>query len=88
MATPTVSASFNKSAYAPGELMTLTVDHADADRLTFSAVVTVTDSTGASGTATVSAVVDSGTVTVVSTPARPWAVVSQTAGRTVLTATA
>jgi hypothetical protein len=88
VAAPTVTAALNKSAYAPGETMTLTVDHADTDRAAMTISITVTDSTGATGTATANCVIDQGTVTVTSSPARTWTQQSATAGRSVFTATA
>lgn len=88
MAAPVVTASLDKTAYAPGETMRLTVNHTDADRKTMSVTVTVTDSTGASGTIQASAQIDQGTVSVVSSPARSWVLESQTSGQAVFTAVA
>lgn len=89
MANPTVSASLDKSAYAPGETMTLTVDHADTDRQTLNITITVTDSSGGTGTATAVAQIDQGTVTVASTPARTWTLqAGSTAGHSVFSAVA
>lgn len=89
MAAPQVTAQLDKTAYAPGELMTLTVDHADTDRQSLTVSVTVTDSTGATGTAQVTTQIDQGTVTVTSSPAKVWTLkAGATAGRSQFTATA
>lgn len=88
MANPTVTASLNKTAYAPGETMTLTVNYADADRQSLAVTITVTDSSGNTGTATANAIIDQGTVVVTSSPARTWTKVSDSGTVAVFTATA
>lgn len=59
MANPTVSAALNKSTYAPGETMTLTVTYGDADNTSVSHTITVTgtDQSGNAATATTTYVV-------------------------------
>lgn len=88
MAAPTATASFSKAVYTPGETMVLTVDHADADRATITVSGTVTDTTGATGSFTASALIDEGTVSITDGGGKTWAVQSATRNRTVLTATA
>jgi hypothetical protein len=89
MAVPTVTASLNKAAYAPGETMILTVDHADTDRAAMTISITVTDSTGNTGTTTANCVIDQGTLSVVSAPARTWTLqAGATAGHSVYHAVA
>lgn len=88
MATPSASASLDKTAYAPGELMTLTVTYGDPDTDTVQVTVTVTDNSGnQSAPVTVSAVIDPLTLAV-SDPDRTWTKVSDTGTVAVYTATA
>jgi hypothetical protein len=89
MATPTVMASLDKPAYAPGETMILVVDHADTDRATITVTVSVKDTTGDLVTFECSGVVDQATVTVTSVPARVWTLQpGATIGRSVFHAVA
>jgi hypothetical protein len=88
MAAPTASASLNKSAYTPGELITLTIDHSDVDRSTLTVSGTVTDSTGAVGNWSATAVIDAGTVAIVNSGGKTWTLQSATSSRSVFTATA
>jgi hypothetical protein len=88
MANPTVSASLDKTTYAPGERMTLTVSYGDPDTKTVAVTVQVTDAAGnKSGPVTVNAVIDPLTL-VVSDSARSWTKVSDTGAVAVFTATA
>jgi len=88
MANPTASAAFNKSTYAPGELMTLTVTHADIDRAPLTVTIVVTDTTGGTGTATTTVQIDPGSVAVSSVPARTWTPGAATSSQSIFTATA
>lgn len=88
MASPTASASFSKSNYAPGELMVLTIDHADVDRATITVAGTVTDSSGNTGSFSASANIDDGVVSITNAGGKTWTTQSATASRTVFTATA
>lgn len=90
MATPTVSASLDKSTYSTGDVMTLTVSYADPDTQAVSVTVTVTDSAGnSSAPATVNATIDPAVVTVSdSDTTRVWAKQSDTGSVAVYTATA
>ena len=90
MANPTASAAFNKSVYAPGELMTLTVNYGDPDRQTLTITITVEDTEAGTGpaTATVTAVIDPLTVTVTDSSGRPWTKQTDTGTVAVYTATA
>lgn len=87
MALPTLSASLNKTTYAPGETMTLTVTYADADNR--SASVTVTGTDGAGNPASVSLNFNiSDAVTVAATGGATWTKVSDNGSVAVFTATA
>lgn len=88
MATPTATASLNKSAYTPGEVMVLTVNHADVDRSTLNVSGTVTDSLGASGSWSATAVIDAGAVAITNGGGKTWTVQSASRDQTVFTATA
>lgn len=89
MATPTVTASLNKSTYAVGETMTLTVNYADTDQKNIAVTVTVTDAEGNTSTpVTVPALIDPLTVAVSSTPTRTWTKQSDTGAVAVYTAVA
>lgn len=88
MASPTVTATLSAPTFAPGAVMTLTVNHADTDRVALAITIGVTDTTGATGTANATALIDPGTVVVTSSPARTWTLVSATAGQSVFTAIA
>jgi len=89
MATPTVSASLNKSAYQPGEPMTLTVTYSDADTKAVRVTVTVADSSGnTSAPAEVTALIDPSTVTVADSSGRVWVKQSDTGSVAVYTAVA
>jgi hypothetical protein len=90
MAAPVVtSIVYGKANYQPGELMTLTVNHSDVDRKVLPTVVTVTDTTGATGSLSGSVVIDgAATVVPVSTPAVAWTLVAATLNQSVFTGTA
>lgn len=88
MATPTATATLNKALYAPGETIILTIDHADADRVSFTVSGVVTDSNGNTGEFSASADVDKGDVTITQAGGLVWSVQSETRNRTVFTATA
>lgn len=89
MPAPTVSASLNKATYVPGEVMSLTVNYADADTQTLTVTVTVTDSQGnSSAPSVVTAVIDPSTITVSSSPARTWTNQSDNGSVAVYTAVA
>lgn len=89
MSAPTItSIVFSKPNYAPGEVITATVTHADVDRQQLSFTATVTDSTGASGQLSAPFMIDGGTVAAASSPARVWTLVSATANQSVFTAIA
>jgi hypothetical protein len=88
MSQPTVSASLSKSVYAPGELMTLTVNYGDADTQAVKVTVQVTDLSGnTSAPVTVSAVIDPVTLTLTDAT-RTWEKVSDTGSVAVFTSVA
>jgi hypothetical protein len=88
MATPSVSASLDKTTYAPGESMTLTVNYSDPDTDAVQVTITVTDKSGnQSAPTTLTAVIDPLTVGVTD-PDRAWTKVSDTGTVAVFTATA
>lgn len=89
MAAPTASATLNKSSYAVGETMTLTVNHTDADRLTLTVSGIVTDSVGNTSTPwSATATIDAGNVTFTQTGGKTWTLQSATLNQSVYTATA
>lgn len=89
MAAPTASATLNKASYAVGEVMTLTVNHTDADRQTLTVSGTVTDSTGASASwGPVTAKIDAGVVAITQAGGKVWTLVSASDNQSVFTATA
>lgn len=88
MANPTASASLDKASYAVGELMTLTVNHTDADRQTITVSGTVTDSQGNSASWSASAEIDAGVVTITNSGGKVWTLVSASKNQSKFTATA
>lgn len=74
MANPTVSASLNKSTFAPGEQMLLTVQYGDTDNDVVTVTIVVSDSTGnSSEPLTINAnITDPVTVTVSDDGGRTW----------------
>lgn len=88
MANPTASAALNKSSYAIGETMTLTVNHTDADRMTLTVSGVVTDSQGNTAPWSSTAELDAGVVTITNSGGREWTLQSATADQSVFTATA
>lgn len=54
MASPVLNVTYNKSVYAPGEAIQVTVDYSDADTKTVSEVWKGTNQNGEQGTVTVS----------------------------------
>lgn len=88
MGNPTASATLNKSSYAVGEVMTLTVNHTDADRQTITLQGVVTDSQGNTANWSASADIDAGVVTFTQTGGKTWTLQSATPNQSVYTATA
>lgn len=77
MATPTLSASLNKTSFAPGDVMMLTISYADADTDAGTVSVVVTDAAGHASTPVVLpySINDPQTLTVTD-PERTWVKVS------------
>lgn len=88
MTAPTASATLNKSSYAIGETMTLTVNHTDADRMTFTVSGVVTDSNGNTAPWSSTAELDAGVVTITNSGGKSWELQSATQNQSVYTATA
>ena len=88
MADPTVSASLDKTAYAPGETATLTVTYGDSDNSTATLTITVEDEGGHSvSTQLVLTKRDNVTVSVADSSGRTWTKVSDNGSVAVYTAT-
>lgn len=90
MANPTATATLNKSAYAVGETIVLTVDHADADRQTLTVEVIVRDASGnPSAPAVATATIDAGAVEFLNSGGKTWVLqAGATLSRSVFHATA
>lgn len=88
MANPTATATLNKTSYAIGETMTLTVTHTDADRQTLTVSGVVTDSNGNTAAWSATAQLDAGLVSITSTGGKTWTLQSATTNQSVFTATA
>lgn len=90
MAAPSVQATLDRTAYAPGDLMTLTVTYGDPDSRTLQLTIKVEDSTGGTGaTVVTSAVLDALTLSVSdSDTSRVWTKRSDTGTIAVFTAKA
>ena len=93
MANPTLSASLDKSSYAPGETMTLTVTYTDADNWSRVDTITVTgtDQAGNPATVTLNTLVtsqDPVSVDVADSSGRSWTKQSDSNGVAVFTASA
>jgi hypothetical protein len=88
MAIPTASATLNKTSYAIGETMTLTVNHTDADRMTFTVAGVVSDSNGNTAAWSSTADLDAGVVTITQDGGKFWELQSATPNQSVFTATA
>lgn len=88
MATPTATATTNKTDYAVGETIVLTINHTDADRQTITIAGTVTDSQGNSGNWSTSFTVDAGNVAFTQSGGKTWTLQSATLNQSVYTAVA
>lgn len=78
MSVPTGTASLNKSVYAPGEQMTLTVTYADADSRPVNVVVDITDAGGNITHITATGAIVDPSAILVSDAERTWTKVSDT----------
>lgn len=88
MANPTASATLNKATYAVGEVMTLVVNHTDADRQTLTISGTVTDSQGGTANWSATAKIDAGVVAITQTGGKTWTLQSATDNQSVFTSVA
>lgn len=88
MANPTATASLNKSTYAIGEVITLTINHTDADRQSIVVAGTVTDSQGNTATWQAGATIDAGVVAITQSGGKVWALQTASANQSVYTTTA
>lgn len=88
MANPTATATLNKSTYAVGEQMVLTINHTDADRQTITVSGTVTDSAGNTANWSATAKIDAGVVQFTQTGGKTWTLQSATDNQSVYVATA
>ena len=89
MSNPTATATLNKASYAVGEVMTLTVNHTDADRQSLTVTIVVSDQSGnPSPPASATAKIDAGVVSFTQTGGKTWTLQSATDNQSVYTATA
>lgn len=88
MAAPSASATLSPAAPAPGQALTLTINHTDVDRSTLTVAGNVTDSQGNSGPWSATCVIDGGQVNITSTGGKVWTLQSATTNQTVFTTTA
>lgn len=88
MANPVVtSISFNKPAYAVGEVATMTVNYSDPDTKTVTVEATVTDASGNSAKGSGTFLVDPVTLAVTDSTGRTWTQKSNANGVAVYQAT-
>ena len=90
MANPVITSMTAGNPYAaPGSLISITINHTDADRVLMTVTSTVTDGQGnTSAPGSVNVTIDGGTVNVTSNPARVWTIAAATLNQTIVTATA
>jgi hypothetical protein len=72
MAAPNLSANLNKTTYAPGEEIVLTVAYSDPDTKFNQVTITGTDQDGNAATVTVTINVNDAVKVEVTDPARAW----------------